>query len=541
MPILNWLNKDQAVRAAKNCSYRLLKAEHELAYGDENSENLLIQGDNLEALKALIPFYAGKVKCIYIDPPFNTGQALTHYDDNLEHSLWLEILYPRLELLRELMSEDGTIFIHIDDNEIGYMAVILDEIFGRKNKTHVVAFKQGSATGHKAINPGMVNTCNFIFCYCKNKLLWNPNSVFTERDRDKRYSQFIVNYDDHYSKWKTIPLLEAFAQSNDLLKKDLKSHFKDSLENQINEFVLSNSEKVIRGARPDYKAVGKGVQEAIDHSKSNPNIVYLHERENNKNIYLKNGERWIFYKDKLKNVDGELVAGEPLTTLWSDILSNNLHNEGNVKFPKSKKPEALIKRILEIATKDGDIILDSFLGSGTTAAVAHKMNRRYIGIEIGDHAVTHCQPRLKQVVDGEQGGISKAVNWQGGGGFRFCRLGAEVFDAYGGLNPEIKFADLAAHVWYLETGQPMNRIADTPFLGRHNDTAYYLLYNGILGDRTPQGGNVLTSSILKSLPQIDGPGAEQVVIYGESCRLGEQRLKQAGLIFKQIPYDVAAL
>lgn len=187
--------------------------------------------------------------------------------------------------------------------------------------------------------------------------------------------------------------------------------------------------------------------------------------------------------------------------------------------------------------------MDSFLGSGTTAAVAHKMNRKYIGIEIGEHAQTHCQPRLQKVIDGEQGGISKAVNWQGGGGFRFYKLGPTVFDEYGCLNHGIKFPTLAAHIWYLETRMPLAKQEQSAFLGVHNETAYYLLYNGILGDRRPNGGNVLTSKILNILPRMDafiGKGMK-IIIYGESTRLGEARLKQNTITFKQIPYDVAAL
>ena len=205
------------------------------------------------------------------------------------------------------------------------------------------------------------------------------------------------------------------------------------------------------------------------------------------------------------------------------------------------KPERLIERILHIATNKGDIVIDSFLGSATTAAVAHKMNRRYIGIEIGDHAKTHCQPRLKKVVDGEQGGISKSVNWQGGGGFRFYQLGQTVFDEYGCLNADIKFPTLAAHIWYLETKTPLNKQTPSAYLGSHNDIAYYLLYNGILGDKRPQGGNVLTSKVLDILPEITRHQDKQIVIYGESTRLGESRLRQANITFKQIPYDVSAL
>lgn len=207
---------------------------------------------------------------------------------------------------------------------------------------------------------------------------------------------------------------------------------------------------------------------------------------------------------------------------------------------QTPKPERLIKRVFELSTDKNDIILDSFLGSGTTAAVAHKMNRRYIGIEMGDHAQTHCQTRLCKVVDGEQGGISKAVAWQGGGGFRFFKLGQPVFDAYGKLNHEIKFAALAAHIWYAETKTPLAKSADSPLLGIDDGTAYYLLYNGILGDRRPQGGNVLTARVLAELPDI-GNHAGRVVIYGESCRLGPSRLAERNITFKQIPYDVKAL
>jgi adenine-specific DNA-methyltransferase len=199
------------------------------------------------------------------------------------------------------------------------------------------------------------------------------------------------------------------------------------------------------------------------------------------------------------------------------------------------KPERLIQRILHIATNPGDLVLDSFLGSGTTAAVAHKMGRQYIGVEMGDHAVTHCQPRLQKVVDGEQGGISKALNWQGGGGFTFYRLGATVFDEFGMIDAAIRFPTLAAYIWYLETRTPwMQPQTLSPLLGIHDGTAYYLLYNGILGDRRPQGGNVLTQNVLDGLPAHDG----KRVIYGETSRFGAGRLTAEGITFKQIPYDV---
>jgi len=201
------------------------------------------------------------------------------------------------------------------------------------------------------------------------------------------------------------------------------------------------------------------------------------------------------------------------------------------------KPEGLLERVLLIATEANELVLDSFVGSGTTAAVAHKMGRRYIGIEMGDHAVTHCVPRMKKVVDGEQGGISKAVNWQGGGGFRFYRLGSPVFDEQGHIHRSIRFEHLAAHVWFAETRTPLpQKRKRSPLLGIYKGTAYYLLYNGILGDKRLAGGNVLTRKLLEELPPHDGPK----VIYGGSSRMSEAALKRHRITFKQTPYDVKA-
>lgn len=206
------------------------------------------------------------------------------------------------------------------------------------------------------------------------------------------------------------------------------------------------------------------------------------------------------------------------------------------------KPEQLIQRILHIATNPGDLVLDSFLGSGTTAAVAQKMGRRWIGVEMGDHARTHCALRLRKVIEGEQGGISKDVGWQGGGGFRFCTLGATVFDGAGRINPEIRFADLAWHLWFTEFRVPMGAPADAPFLGAHDGRGLALLYNGILRDRTPGGGNVLTHAVLRLIREEaqaagwDGP----ITVYGAANRLSQRTLEEAGVSFRQTPYDIRA-
>ncbi len=387
-------------------------------------DNRLIHGDNLLALKALEQEFTGKVKCIYIDPPFNTQQAFEHYDDGIEHSLWLSLISQRLIILHTLLSENGTLFVHIDDNELGYLIVLLDEIFGRKNRISTVTFKQGSATGHKSINPGIVSTSNFVLIYAKNKNSWVPNKIYTAREkRDNRYSQFITNIDERFDQWKFTTLSKAFAANKNVPEKLAKKYFGEKYEDELEKFVTDNANKVIRLARPDYKSVGKDAKNTIDISRADKERVYLLKRESNPDMYFFSGERILFYKDKLKKIDGTYVAGEPLTSIWDDILSNNLHNEGSVEFPKSKKPELLIKRCIELSTHFGDLVLDSFLGSGTTAAVAHKMGRRWIGIELGEHCYTHCIPRLHKVINGEdQGGITKAENWQGGGGFRFYEL-----------------------------------------------------------------------------------------------------------------------
>ena len=202
------------------------------------------------------------------------------------------------------------------------------------------------------------------------------------------------------------------------------------------------------------------------------------------------------------------------------------------------KPELLVSRILHIATNPTDLVLDSFLGSGTTAAVAHKMGRRWIGIEMGDHAITHCLPRLQKVVDGEAGGISAAVGWQGGGGFRCLQLGGPLFDADGDIDADVRFADLAAFIWMRETGSALQApAAATPWLGTHQGTAYFLLFNGILGDRRPASGNVLTSAVLAALGG-DHPHGGPRVVYGQACLLGPARLAAADVSFKQLPSAV---
>ncbi len=454
------------------------------------------------------------------------------------------MMYPRLELLRELLHPHGTIAVHLDDEELAYLTVIMDEIFGRKNRVNLVTFGQGAAVGHKAINPGMVTVSNFILVYAADKKQWKPNRVFVGRERDKRYASFIENYSDDFKSWKLVSLTKAFAASSDLSLAEQKKALGDEYEDAINDFVIENAHRVVQPVRPDYKSVGQATRDLIDYSVENPKELFLQERPDHPDIYLQNGKRWLFYKNKLKEVDGKLVAGEPVSNLWDDLRSNNLHNEGGVKFPKSKKPEALVKRVFEMFTKPGDIVLDSFLGSGTTAAAAHKMGLQWIGVEMGDHAKTLCATRMGAVIDGEQGGISKATKWKGGGGFRFCALGSTIFDAAGKISDTVRFDDLSRHIWFAETKSPLNAKSEGTVIGIQGDKAYALLFNGVLRDRSPQGGNVLLRSTLQLIrddvakldPDFDG----DLVIYAASTAFGSSTLNREGITFKQTPYDISA-
>jgi adenine-specific DNA-methyltransferase len=429
---LTWIGKENRPRLEP----RILLEDADKSYhanvrlsADDIFDNRLICGDNLLALKALEQEFAGKIKCIYIDPPFNTQQAMEHYDDGVEHSVWLTLMRDRLELLRTLLTKDGTLFVHIDDNELGYLIVLLDEVFGRNNRLYTITFKQGAPTGHKAINPGCVTTSNFVLIYAREKSEWTPNRVYVGRtERDTRYSQFIVNLDSDYRYWKFTTLMKAFAESNGITEKQARAKAKSNPAD-LDEFVGQKARNVVRLARPDYESVSAAARELIDKSKDTRDTVFRLERDGYSDMYLVGGERVLFYSDKLKMIDGEFVAGEPLTTIWDDILSNNLHNEGGVSFPKGKKPEGLIKRVLDLVTSEGDWVLDSFAGSGTTGAVAHKMRRRWLMVELGEHCDTHILPRMKRVIDGsDSSGITPAVGWKGGGGFRYYHLAPSLLE-----------------------------------------------------------------------------------------------------------------
>lgn len=519
MPILDWSNKQKAVQAAKKSPYRLLVENPEYSYGADSqpasyktndlnhkfTDNIIIQGDNLDALKSLLPFYAGSVKCIFIDPPYNTQKAFTHYDDGLEHSIWLNMMYPRLELLYQMLAEEGSIWITIDDREAHYLKVMCDEIFGRGNfVANIVWNHRKSVQSDTVIS--LSHNHLFVFAKSKDKVALNRLQLV---DADK-YS----NPDnDPRGLWYATP----FDAPN--IRPNLT-------------YPITNPNTGEEYLPP------KGRCWRTKHEE------YVKALADNRIVFGKTGKS----KPQMKRFLSEAESkGSSVKTWWDDA---GTATEGTRELQKmdfdfdTPKPERLLEKVLQIATNPDDLVLDSFAGSGTTAAVAHKMNRRYIGIDIGDHVKTHIVPRLKKVIDGEQGGISKSVGWNGGGSFRFYELGENIFDRYGDINEQVSFDGLAAFIWFHITRLPLSvsdgLITGTPLIGLYENTAYYLLYNGILGDRRPQGGNVLTRKVLSELPNLDRFVSDglKIVVYGEACRLGDATLEQKRITFKQIPYHV---
>lgn len=547
MPTLDWLNRAEAFTTAGRVPYRLLEqvsvhtastpSPHRGEGGGEGHsahDNLLIQGDNLEALKALMPFYRGRVKCIFIDPPYNTKSAFEHYDDNLEHAQWLSMMLPRLQLLRELLREDGSIWVTIDDNEGHYLKVLMDEVFGRGNFVATGIWQKLHARNNSAQHFSADH--DFVLGFARNLDCWTRNKVSRTEASD---ADFWNPDDDPRGDWRRSDLTAAKPYSD--------GHYE----------VTGPHGDVFSPRSNRYWSISRGTFDDL--------------LRDGRIWWGKTGRTFPFRK-RFKFELGDLVP----TTIWlNEEVGNNREAKqeitrvfGRDDIFDTPKPERLLHRVLHIATNADDLILDSFLGSGTTAAVAHKMGRRWIGIEMGEHAATHCLPRLQKVIDGEQGGISKAVNWKGGGGFRFMKLGAPVFDENGRIHPNVRFAALAAYVWQQESGLAFDAASSkpgTPYLGTHfvledkpppegagssaiaqrkvPQFACYLLFNGILGDRRPASGNVLTREVLAALLALHAqlaPPNTPLVVYGESVRIGPARLAAAGVTFKQIPYDLRA-
>lgn len=418
---LTWIGKDEEPRLEP----RILIEDPDKSYGAKDTQNMLIHGDNLLALKALEQNFAGKVKCIYIDPPFNTGAAFDHYDDSLEHSIWLQLMHYRLMSFYSLLSSDGCIFIQLDDSEASYCKILMDEIFGRNNYINQISVSTNKPFGYKSTATALFKQSNQILFYAKDKskFILNTEELFIERQYDTQYKWVFENMDKPEEEWTWRNIAEVVAESLGFasFREAKKTISKQELEAEIAIFALKNAKNVFRTASVTGGAYLKR-KETISKSKQKKKSIIRHPDDDMDYMFI-GGERVIFYDERLVDIQGQMVPGELITDMWTDISVEGLAAEGGVVFPKGKKPERLIQRGIAIATKPGDLIFDSFLGSGTTAAVAHKMGRKWIGVELGEHCYTHCLPRLQSVCDGtDQSGISKNVSWKGGGGFKFYEL-----------------------------------------------------------------------------------------------------------------------
>ena len=555
MPTLNWIGKDAVVHHHKEVPFHLLKCDEKLSVASKTSEflknsevsggdNLLVQGDNLLALKALLPHYAGQVKCIYIDPPYNTGNEGWVYNDNVNspemkawlgkvvggesedlsrHDKWLCMMYPRLVLLREMLREDGSIWMSIDDNEVHHARNVMDEIFGSENFIVEIIWEKSYAA--KSSAKYVSDRHEYILAYAKNKNKWNRNLLPRTEQQDQLYK----NPDnDPRGDWRP----------NNLAARNYYSKGTYS--------ITTPGGRVISG--PPKGSYWRLSEERLWEFHADGRIWWGEEGNNvpAPKIYLTEVKQGLvpesiwFFKDVGHSQEGK-----------KEIIKLLPEAEDVFTTPK---PSRLIQQVIQIATVQDDLVMDSFAGSGTTGHAVLQMNkedggsRRFILVEMDENISKNITAeRLKRVSQGyewkDQKGNKKKEEGLGGG-FRFCALGETLFDADGQIRREVSFEDLARHVYFTETGVPLperppsssrtRRSTASPLLSIHNGVAVYLLYNGIMKDKSRDGGNVLTRPLLAALPEHDGAK----VIYGNGTLLGENTLRSLNITFRQVPYEI---
>ncbi|MBI9055456.1 MAG: site-specific DNA-methyltransferase [Bacteroidales bacterium] len=387
------------------------------------TNNLIFKGNNLLVLNTLKKEFSEKIKLIYIDPPFNTGNDEFKYNDSFNHSTWLTFMKNRLEAAKRLLAKQGIIVVHVGNEEASYVQVLLDEIFGREKYLNHITMSTNAASGFKATSAKIFSTANHIFIYGKENNANQLNKLYVRKDYDNAYKYYLINPDAHFSKWQYKNIIEVISEEEGY--KDSKSFRKSisdvELNQKLSEFALKNKERVFRTAALGGGALKKR-KKTVAESKNNKRVVMQHPNEDIEGFYILNSEMIVFWENTFKNVDGEYIPASALTDVWTDIGFTGIANEGGVTLKNGKKPELLIKRIIELTTSENDIILDYHLGSGTTCAVAHKLNRQYIGIEQLDYGSNDSVVRLKNVIEGDTTGISKFVNWNGGGSFIYLEL-----------------------------------------------------------------------------------------------------------------------
>ena len=447
---LTWIGKNEQPQVEP----RILLHDSTKDYGDPNTKNMLIHGDNLLALKALEQQFAGQVKCIYIDPPYNTGEAFDEYDDNLEHSIWLQLMKLRIEELWKLLASDGVLFVQLNDEEMNYCKVLMDEICGRSNFVNLIVVKTKNSSGASGggEDKRLKKNVEFLLCYAKSEF-----NKFNESYSLIELEKYLKTMREDGKSFKYTTVFTDFGE---------RTYFKTIKDGSDNDIVIYkhsgySTKSISKLAKEDgitelevfYKYIDRicttenaqtsirtRVREATDDEDNLYSIEYYPVSGRNKGKlttvhFVGKSKRLVsWFKNVTLFEDGVLYKKEKTGSLWDNLNWNNVNREGGVTFSGGKKPEVLLEKIIAMTTKEGDLVLDSFLGSGTTAAVAHKMKRKYVGIEMGNHAYTLCKPRLDRIIDGnDDTGITKSSDWQGGGGYKFYELAPTLItkDKYG--------------------------------------------------------------------------------------------------------------
>lgn len=396
------------------------KGEHKVAelnaYG-----NLIIKGNNLLAMHSLKQKFREQVKLIYIDPPFNRD-ADAFYNDRFKHSTWLTFMRNRFEVAKDFLKSDGFICVHLDDIEMAYCKILMDELFGKINYRNTIALKTNDPSGFKATGDSIFSTANYVLIYSKGETKTKIEKIYIETSYDSMYSNVLLNVNKPYAQWKWTNIKDVVAKENGFdSAKEAKKALGNEFDVLIEDFALKNADKVFRTA-----AIGGGARKkrinTIEKSKKHKGKVFVHPNDDIPEFYILNGEGIVFYKTKVFELNGVRLTGSVITDVWTDISWTGIANEGMVILKNGKKPEKLMQRIIDMLTKEGDYVMDYHAGSGTTLAVAHKLKRKYIGIEQLNYKGNDSFVRMKNVVKGDSTGISKDVGWKGGGSFLYAEI-----------------------------------------------------------------------------------------------------------------------
>lgn len=393
-------------------------------------ENLIIKGNNLLALHSLKKQFAGKVKLIYIDPPYYFSAKKKEdsfaYNSNFKLSTWLTFMKNRLEIARDLLNDEGAIFVQISDDGVAEIHQLLKEIFNSNSENNFInkiTVKTKSPSGFASVNAGVFETAEYILVFGKNKKAWTYNPLFIASSYDENYKWFIENKDEECSAWEVKDLFEYVAQKEGFnnKKEAIKSLKKKVFHQIVEDIAIEKANQIFRYTEIGDDA-GYNVVNVRDKSRKEKDKIFKVKRENHYDVYVLNGREIAFYSKKIREIDGEKVPSIQLSNMWIDTPYEGIANEGSVTLKGGKKPEKLLQRIIDMSTNHGDIVLDYHLGSGTTCAVSHKTGRQYIGIEQLDYGDNDSVARLRNVINGDLSGISKSVNWNGGGDFIYLEL-----------------------------------------------------------------------------------------------------------------------